>query len=180
MKKMILTVSVLSMLVMSTPLLAVEAHHPESQSMPIAARMDAGKMDVSVQQMQQMRKKIETEKNPAARKELMRQHMRMMKDGMNMMTMMGGQGGMMTEQKNTASMPMADRMAMMEKKMSMMEKMMSQGGGMMGHGMMGSGMMGGGAFCSSVNDRLNMMKKEMMMIQEMLNGMMMIQETMMK
>ncbi|MCF8090449.1 MAG: hypothetical protein K9L23_20605 [Desulfotignum sp.] len=163
MKKMILTASVLSMLVMSTPLLAVEAHHPESQNTPIEARIDADKMDASVQQMQEMRKKIETEKNPAARKELMHQHMQMMKDGMNMMTMMGGQGGMMTEQKDTASMPMADRMAMME-------KMMSQGGGMMG----------GGAFCSSLNDRLNMMKKEMMMIQEMMNGMMMIQETMMK
>ncbi len=30
-----------------------------------------------------------------------------------MMTMMGGKGGMMTEKKDTGSMPMADRMAMM-------------------------------------------------------------------
>lgn len=170
MKKMILTASVLSMLVMSTPLLAEEAHHPKSEKTQIEARMDADKMNASVQKMQKMRKKIETEKNPAARKELMQEHMRMMKDGMNSMTMMGGQGGMMTEQKDTVSMPMADRMAMMEKKMSMMEKMMSQDGGMMG----------GAASGSSVNDRLDMMKKEMMMMQEMMNGMMMIQETMMK
>jgi len=169
MKTMILTAFVLSMLVMAMPVLAVEEHHPESQSAPAEARMNTEKMDASVRKMQEMRKKIETENNPAARKELMHQHLRMMKDGMNMMTMMEGQGGMMMEQKDTGSMPMADRMAMMEKKMSMMEKMMSQGG-----------MMGGGASGSPVNDRMGMMEKKMMMMQEMLNGMMMQQEMMMK
>jgi hypothetical protein len=120
MKTMILTASFLSMLFITTPVLAVEAHHPESQSAPpVEAQMNTEKMDASVQKMQEMRKKIETEKNPAARKELMHQHLRMMKDGMNMMSMMGGKSGMMTEQ-DTASMPMAERMAMMEKKMTMM------------------------------------------------------------
>jgi hypothetical protein len=169
MKTMILTASFLSMLFITTPVLAVEAHHPESQSAPpVEAQMNTEKMDASVQKMQEMRKKIETEKNPAARKELMHQHLRMMKDGMNMMSMMGGKSGMMTEQ-DTASMPMAERMAMMEKKMTMMEKMMGQGGGMMG-----------GAVAGPANDRLGLMERKMMLMQEMLNGMMMQQEMMMK
>lgn len=163
MKKMILAASLLAMLSITTPVLAVEAHHPENQGTAVEAQPDTSKMDASVQQMQELRKKIETEKTPAARKELMQQHMRMMKDGMNMMTMMGGKGGMMMEQKDMGSMPMADRMGMMEKKMEMMSKMMGQGGCMMG------GMMGGG-----------MMEKKMMMMQEMLNGMMVQQEMMMK
>jgi hypothetical protein len=182
MKTMILTASVLTMLFIANPVLAVDEHHPESQSAPAEARMKTDKVDASVRQMQEMRKKIETEKNPAARKELMHQHMRMMKDGMNMMTMMtmkggksgksgkGGKGGMMTEQKDTASMPMADRMAMMEKKMTMMEKMMGQGGGMMG----------GGASDSPTDDHMGMMEKNMMMMQEMMNGMMMQHEMMIK
>jgi hypothetical protein len=174
MKKMILAASLLAMLTITTPVLAVEAHHPENQGTQVDAQTDTSKMDASVQQMQEMRKKIETEKKPAARKDLMHQHMRMMKDGMNMMTMMGGKGGMMAEQKDTTSMPMADRMATMEKKMEMMSKMMGQGGGMMG------GMMGGAASGSPTDDRMGMLEKKMMMMQEMLNGMMMQQEMMMK
>ncbi len=169
MKRLILAASLLALLSITTPVLAVEAHHPENQSTQVEAQTDTSKMDVSVQQMQEMRKKIESEKNTPARKELMHQHMGMMKDGMNMMTMMEGQAGMM-EQKEASSMPMADRMAMMEKKMEMMSKMMGQGGSMMG------GMMGG----SPPNDRLGMMEKKMIMMQEMLNGMMMQQEMMMK
>jgi hypothetical protein len=174
MKTMILTASVLTMLFIANQVLAVDEHHPESQSAPAEARMKTDKVDSSVRQMREMRKKIETEKNPAARKELMHQHVRMMKDGMNMMTMMGGKGGMMTEQKDTASMPMTDRMAMMEEKMTMMEKMMGQGGGMMG------GMMGGGASDGPTDDRMGMMEKKMMMMQEMMNGMMMQHEMMIK
>ena len=162
MKKLILAASLLAILSITTPILADEAHHPENQGTQVEAQTDTSKLDASVQQMQEMRKKIESEKNTSARKELMQQHLRLMKDGMNMMTMMGGQGGMMMKQKDTGSMPMADRMAMMEKKMEMMSKM-GQGCGMKG------GMMGGG-----------MMEKKMMMMQEMLNGMMTQQEMMMK
>jgi len=45
------------------------------------------------------------EKDPAARKKLMHRHMQMMRNGMKMMTMMGGASGK----------PMDDRMEMMEK-----------------------------------------------------------------
>ena len=187
MKKMILTVSLLSLFTIALPALADEAHHPSGQPLaPEAAQMNPEKMDAEVRQMQEMRNKIANEKDPAARKELMGQHMRMMQDGMQMMSMMGGQGmmqggqsgmmggkGMMQgeqpgkmEKQDTGSMPMADRMAMMEKKMEMMENMMS--GGMMGQkGMMGGGMMG-------------MMEKRMGMMQEIMKGLMTQQEMMMK
>jgi hypothetical protein len=179
MKTMILAASLLAMVFITTPLLAVDEHHPEKQGPPVEVQKDLDKADASLQQMQEMRKKIETEKTPTARKELLQQHMGMMKDGMNMMTMMGGQGGMMMEQKGTDSMPMADRMGMMEKKMAMMEKMMSQGGMMGCQGMMGA-MMGGDASGNPMVDRMGMMEKKMMMMQEMMNGMMMQQEMMMK
>lgn len=173
MKKMVQTAFMLLVLVATLPACAVDEHHPEKQVAPEKAQLTTDKMDASVQQLQEMRKKIESEKKTPARKELLQQHMGMMKDGMNMMTMMGGQGGMMMEQKETGSMPMADRMGMMEKKMAIMEKMMNQGG------MMGP-MMGGGASGSPMVDRMGMMEKKMMMMQEMLNGMMMQQEMMMK
>jgi hypothetical protein len=174
MKKMILTASLLSMLVITLPGWADEAHHPGTQASPATTQMDTEKMAASVQQMQEMRKKIETEKDPATQKNLMHQHIRMMQDGMNMMSMMGGQGGMMTA-KDTSAMPMGDRMAMMEKKMAVMEKMTGQGVGMMG----GQGMMGG-VSGKPMDDRMGMMEKKMMMMQEMLNGMMTQQEMMMK
>jgi hypothetical protein len=47
--------------------------------------------------------------------------------------------------------------------------MMGQGGGMMG-----------GAVAGPANDRLGLMERKMMLMQEMLNGMMMQQEMMMK
>jgi hypothetical protein len=127
MKKMILAASLLAMLTITTPVLAVEAHHPENQGTQVDAQTDTSKMDASVQQMQEMRKKIETEKKPAARKDLMHQHMRMMKDGMNMMTMMGGKGGMMGGMMGGAASgsPTDDRMGMLEKKMMMMQEMLN-------------------------------------------------------
>jgi len=56
------------------------------------------------------------EKDPAARKKLMHRHMQMMRNGMKMMTMMGGASGK----------PMDDRMEMMEKKMMMIQEMLPQ------------------------------------------------------
>lgn len=177
MKTMMLTVSFLSLLVIAMPVLAVDEHHPEGETKQVAAQADTGKTAAVVQQMEEMRNKIDAEKDPKARKELLGKHMQMMRDGMMMMSMMGG-GGMMMEQKDTGAMPMADRMSMMEKKMMMMEKMMNQGGGMMGGGMMG-GMMGG-ASSAPMDDRMNMMESKMMMMQEMMNGMLLQQEKMMK
>jgi hypothetical protein len=177
MKTTILATALLAICFIAAPVSAVEEHHQGNETATSATKMNTGNLDTTVEKMQEMRQKIETAKNPETRKELMHQHMRMMKDGMNMMTMMDEKGGMMTEQEDPASMPMADRMAMMEKKMSMMEKMMGQGGGMMGGQ---GGMMGGGASGSPVNDRLDMMEKKMMMMQEMMTGMMMQQEVMMK
>jgi hypothetical protein len=165
MKKIIQTASLLLALVITLPVYAEVAHHPENQAAPEMTQIDTGKIDTSVQQMQEMRKRIATEKDPATRNELMHQHMQMMQDGMNMMTMMGGQGMMMGEQpgmmkeQDTSAMPMADRMTMMEKKMAMM----GQGGMMSPCGMMGM-----------------MEKKMMMMMQEIMNGMMMQQKMMMK
>ncbi|MEW6519846.1 MAG: hypothetical protein AB1461_10575 [Thermodesulfobacteriota bacterium] len=168
MKKMMLTVSLVSLLTMTVPAWAEEAHHPAGQPAPETA-MEAGKMDAEIRQMQEMRVKIANEKNPATRKELMHQHMQMMQGGMRMMGMMGGkdmmqQGGQsgmmggkgmmqgsqpaMMEKEDTAGMPMADRMTMMEKKMAMMENMMG------GKGMMGR------------------MEKKMAMMEEIMKGMM--------
>ncbi|MCJ7603158.1 MAG: hypothetical protein MUO63_16880, partial [Desulfobulbaceae bacterium] len=126
MKKTIQTAFLLLALVITLPVYAEVTHHPENQATPEMTQIDTGKIDTSVQQMQEMRKSIATEKDPAARNELMHQHMQMMQDGINMMTMMGGQGMMMGAQpcmmkeQDTSAMPMADRMTMMEKKMAMM------------------------------------------------------------
>ncbi|MBI5558052.1 MAG: hypothetical protein HY885_10465 [Deltaproteobacteria bacterium] len=179
MKKMIMIASLLSLLTIALPVCAEEAQQPAGQPAPEAAQMNPEKMDAEVQKMQEMRNKLATEKDPAIRKELMHQHMRMMQDGMQMMDMMGGQGMMqgekpgMMEKQDPAGMPMADRMAMMEKKMAMMENMMG-GGMMMGQkGMMGGqGMMGGGMMA--------MREKKMKMMQEIMKGLMTQQEMMMK
>ncbi|MBA3016144.1 MAG: hypothetical protein KKD63_08920 [Proteobacteria bacterium] len=126
MKKMFLTASLLSMLAISLPVLAEEAHHPKNQAAPEMAQMNTEKVDTSMQQMQEMRNKIETEKDPAARKELMHQHMKMMRDGMNMMKgqccMMSDKGKMMGGESGKS---MEDHMKMMENKMMMMQEMMN-------------------------------------------------------
>ena len=95
---------------------AVDEHHPEKKDAPTAAQMktdqmEMGQMDAQTKKMEEMRKKIEMEKDPAARKILMQEQMQMMN---TCMKMMGGQG-----------MPMDERMGMMEKKMNMMQAMMN-------------------------------------------------------
>jgi len=84
MKKMILTVSLLSMFVLTPPVLAVDEHHPEEPAAAATAQVDQGKIEASVEQMQELRQKIEMEKDPAKRKDLMRQQRMMMLNGMMM------------------------------------------------------------------------------------------------
>lgn len=174
MKKMILAAALLSGLSIVVPAMADEAHHPGQPGSPAPARKDGGELDTSLQQMRDLRKKIETAKDPATKKELMHQHMQMMRNGMEMMGMMGGKEMMPGEpagkmkKKDPDTMPLADHM-------EMMEKMRDQEGGMAG----GQGMMGSPSG-QSMDDRLGMMEKKMMMMQEMMNGMMMQQEMMMK
>ena len=128
MKKMILTASLMSMLFFAGSALAVDEHHPEKKDAPTAAqmktdKMEMGQMEAQAKNMEEMRKKIEMEKDPAAKKALMQEQMQMMN---TCMKMMGGQGmmggkGMMGGQ----GMPMDERMGMMEKKMNMMQEMMN-------------------------------------------------------
>jgi len=130
MKKMILTASLLSILFFAGSALAVDEHHPEKKDAPAATQMNTDQMDTSTQKMGEMRKKIEMEKDPAARKALMQEQMEMMKDCMKMMEGHGTMGGkaMMSGKQDMMgdkSMPMDDRMGMMEKKMKMMQEMMN-------------------------------------------------------
>lgn len=165
MKKMILTASLISMLFFAGSALAVDEHHPEKKDAPATAQMNTDQMqmdqiDTQTKKMEEMRKKIETEKDPKAREALMHEHMQMMKGDMNMMGMMGGKGMM----GGASGMSMDDRMEMMEKKMMMMQ-------GMMG----GKGMMCGPSDMP-MDARMGMMEKKINMMQEIVQGMMLQQE----
>ncbi len=123
MKTMILTASLMSMLFFAGSAFAVEEHHPEKKDAPVAAaemkaeQVEMGQMDAQIKKMEEIRNKMEMEKDPAARRALMQEQMQMMQDCMKMM---GGQGMM-----GGKGMPMDDRMGMMEKKMKMMQEMMN-------------------------------------------------------
>ena len=122
MKKMILTASMLSMLFFVGSALAVDEHHPEKKEAPVAAQMNTDQMqmdqmDTQTKKMEEMRKKIEMEKDPAAKKALMQEQMQLMKDCTKMMGGKGMRGG--------EGMPIDDRMNMMDKKMKMMQEMMN-------------------------------------------------------
>lgn len=127
MKTLIMTASTLLLLFIAIPGFSAQEHHPENETNTAATVADTEKMDVTMQKMQEMRKKIESEKNPEARKELMHQNMGMMKDCMDMMMsdkkMMGGKGMMMGS--SSSDEPMNERMKMMENKMMMMQEIMS-------------------------------------------------------
>lgn len=146
MKKMFLVVSLLSIFVISLPALASD-------------QMTMEKLDNSIMQLQQMRNKIETEKDPTTQKKLIPQHMQMMQDGMNMMN---GQGSMMG-QNNMSSGSTMDQMAMMENMMTMMENMMGQG-------------MMTNTSGTPLRERMDVMGKKLMLMQETFNGMMMEQK----
>ena len=128
MKKMILTASLMSMLFFAGTALAVDEHHPEKKDATAAAQMNTdqmqiGQMNAQTTKMEEMRKKIEMEKDPKAREALMQEQKQMMKSCMSMMGGMGmmGEKGMMGDK----GMPMDERMGMMEGKMKMMQEMMN-------------------------------------------------------
>ena len=165
MKKMILTASLMSMLFFVGSALAVDEHHPEKKDAPATSQvntdqMQLDQMDSQTKMMEEVRKKVATEKDPKAREALMHEHMQMMKGDMNMMGMMGGKGMM----GGGSGMSMDDRMDMMEKKINMMQ-------GMMG----GKGMMCGPSDMA-MDARMSMMEKKINMMQEIMQGMMLQQE----
>lgn len=118
------------------PVLAVQAdqhagHHPLAAAAapaaapaPIAASAAAkpapamAGMDSQMQAMEAMHEEMMAAKTPEARKALMAEHMKMMKDGMTMMD------GMSTGAAEPMQCNMAGQHSMMEKRMQMMQSMM--------------------------------------------------------
>lgn len=110
-----------------------EAHHPAAETAP---KVDPGKFDQQMKTMQEMHQKMMTAKTPSERAALMKEHMKVMQDGMAMMGQMGGGmpmmsqkgGGMPMQGGGMSSMPggpsmhknMMQRMDMMEMMMQMM------------------------------------------------------------
>jgi hypothetical protein len=108
-------------------------HHPntpmEGQSSSKKANSmtnsaEAEKMTGMQSKMKEMHEKMMNAKSPDERKALMAEHMKTMKDGMAMMSMMGGSGmaGMPDKKPHTGT--MTQRQQMMEMRMGMMESMM--------------------------------------------------------
>ena len=81
--------SLLLVFVITLPVFAEETHHPGNQSAPVNENMNMPYFEALTQQMKEMREKVEMEKDPDARKELMSQHQQLMHDSIKMMTMMG-------------------------------------------------------------------------------------------
>jgi len=157
-------------LALTTPLLNAAdaddhaAHHPENApaasapkapSKPTnaakATNEQSMKMDAQMKTMREMHDKMMNAKTPEERKALMADHMKVMKDGMSMMSGMSA-GGMM-----------GGGMA---------------GGGMAGGGMAGGGMAGGSAKGNkpaspqAMQQQMDMMQKKMDMMQTMMQMMM--------
>lgn len=154
-------------------------------SMPMGSmgmgNMDMGKIDTTIQQLQDLRQKIEAETDPAVKKQLLSQHLKMMQEGLSLLTnakmgcmMMGSMGkmedhNMMNQQPATAAeatdaAPSVDaRLAALEKTLATMGKSMGRGG-MMNHGGMGQ------------TNMACMMKKKLEMLQEILNGLILQQK----
>ncbi|RJX31858.1 MAG: hypothetical protein C4531_06965 [Desulfurivibrio sp.] len=161
MKKILLHASLLLSLAIPMPVLAgmEHEHHGEEAGHEMArehhgdqaghgmTKMDMEKMAASLQRMQEMRKKIAAAQEAPERKALLQQHMQMMQEAMQTMTMMDEQ--CLTEHHGmhhgTSAMPMEERMKMMDH------------GGMMG-----------------------MMEKKMMLMREMISGLLLQQEMLMK
>lgn len=172
MKKIIFAASLVLLMLISAPLLAEETHHPKEETVTTTVYEGADEIDTSLDQMQVMREKVSAEKDPLKRRALMHEHMKKMRKGMDMMSSMTSKHKMMDQ--DTSSMPMAQRMSMMENKVKMMEKMMEKKGGMMMGGMMNK------SADKSAEDRLMTMEKRMMMMQEIMEGMLMMHELNMK
>ena len=108
-----------------------DAHHPAAETAP---KVDPARFDQQMKTMQEMHRKMMAAKTPAERAALMREHRKVMQDGMAMMGQMGSggmpmagrEGGGMPMQGGMSSMPggmqkdMMQRMEMMEMMMQMM------------------------------------------------------------
>ena len=89
-------------------------------------------MDSQMKRMRDMHDKMMNAKTPKERSALMAEHMKVMQDGMNMMSKMSSQGmggmkmkdGMPANAKDTMNNSMAEHHKMMEKRMEMMQSMM--------------------------------------------------------
>ncbi|MDN8614950.1 hypothetical protein [Variovorax ginsengisoli] len=101
-----------------------ETHHPAAETAP---KVDPVKFDQQMKTMQEMHRKMVAAKTPAERAALMKDHMKVMQDGMAMMGQMGAGPEMMSRMDGgMSSMPggmhkdMMQRMAMMQMMMQMM------------------------------------------------------------
>lgn len=89
-------------------------------------------MDSQMKRMREMHDKMMNAKTPKERSALMAEHMKVMQDGMSMMSKMSSQGmggmkmkdGMPANAKDTMKDGMAEHHQMMEKRMEMMQSMM--------------------------------------------------------
>lgn len=89
-------------------------------------------MDAQMKRMREMHEKMMNAKTPKERNALMAEHMKVMQDGMNMMSKMSSQGmdgmkmkdGMPADSKDGMKDGMAEHHQMMEKRMEMMQMMM--------------------------------------------------------
>lgn len=124
MKKTV-SAALLSLILATTiPAYSAQEHHPADPNAPAAStapattdKADAGKMEMKMKNMQEMKEKMMAAKTPEEMKHLMHQHMEEMKGEMKMMQEMGG--------KDMGKMSPEKKMAMMEKKMGMMMEMMN-------------------------------------------------------
>ena len=167
MKKLILATALVSFATFASSVWAADSHHPTEDSTQTIEQMTMDQTNTTTIDLEKMREKIEQETDPVKRQNLMHQHMEMMREGMKMMSMMGGKDQGMSHDGNEQT-SMEKRMSMMEQKMTMMENMMSR---MMG-GMMGM------QHSNREDNRMQIMEDKMNMLQEMMNGMLMQQEMM--
>jgi hypothetical protein len=117
----------------TTALYAVDAHHPDKQgqgqsmSSQQSGDMTMEKMQAHMQKMREQMDKIRATEDPDKRAELFDEHMKSMHEGMKMMRGMGGSMMMGSKQQGA---PMNNNMAMrmnrMEQHMDMMQMMMDQ------------------------------------------------------
>ena len=159
MKKQVLSTltALAAALLLATPAMAVDAHHPEKTAeaatapAPAAAphtRQTVQSMQGNVKKMRAQLDRMAAAKTDEARQKAMAEHMQTMHE--NMMMARSLQPGMM-------SCPMMDGMG---KKGMMDHSSMGQGGGM--------GMMGGSAQPDGASDRMDKMEKRMDMMQQMM------------
>jgi len=101
-----------------------ETHHPAAEAAP---KVDPAKFDQQMKTMQDMHQKMMAAKTPAERAALMKDHMKVMQDGMAMMGQMGGgmpmmdqMGGGMSSMPGGMQKDMMQHMAMMQMMMQMM------------------------------------------------------------